>query len=62
MSNRQDQIRTHQDLQTLQGEVNEVFQIALQRGYTAEKTIDVIKAKFDAREEEEMDKEFWEKY
>ena len=56
------EIRRHKGVQALQGEVQDVFRIALQRWYDADRTIDVLKSLFDAREEEEKDKEFWEKY
>lgn len=54
--------KKHQELQELQGKVQEVFIIAFQKQYTAEKTIQVLKCLFDGIEEEELDRQFREKY
>ena len=56
------EIKRHQEVQALQGEVQEVFINEFQRWYNADRTIQVLKSMFDAREEEQKDKEFWEKY
>jgi len=49
-------------LENLEGEIQEVFILAHQRQYTAEKVIDILKTMFNSREEEELDRQFWEKY
>ena len=52
----------HQKVQELQGKVQEVFILAFQNQYTAEKTIQVLQTMFSCIEEEELDRKFWEKY
>jgi hypothetical protein len=49
-------------LEKLEGEIQEVFILAHQRQYTAQKVIDILKTMFSSREEEELDRQFREKY
>lgn len=56
------EIKRHQELQEVQWKVQEVFIIAFQRNYTAQRTIQVLKSMFDNIEEEELDRQFREKY
>ena len=56
------EITRHQQVQELQGKVQEVFRVAFQNQYTAEKTIQVLQTMFSSIEEEELDRQFWEKY
>lgn len=56
------EIARHQELQALQWEVQEVFIMAQQRNLSADRVIDILKTMFDSREEEELDRQFWEKY
>lgn len=56
------EIKRHQELQDIKGKVEEVFIIAGQRQYTAEKTIQVLQTMFDSIQEEELDRKFREKY
>jgi len=53
--------KKHQELQELQGKVQEVFIFAFQNKYTSEKTIQVLKKMFDSLEEEDLDRKFREK-
>lgn len=56
------QITRHQELQTLQGEIQEVFTMAYQRQLSTDRVIDILKSMFTMREEEELDRQFREKY
>ena len=56
------EFKRHQELQELQGKVQEVFIMAFQREYTAERTIQVLQSMFDSINEEELDRQFWIKY
>lgn len=56
------EIARHQELQKLQWEVQEVFIMAQQRKLSSDRVIDILKSMFDTRKEEELDKQFWEKY
>jgi len=58
----QKRIDEHQSVQELQGKVQEIFILAFQREYTAEKTMQVLKTMIDSLEDEELDRKFWEKY
>lgn len=62
MLNIQERIDTHQDLQELQGKVQEIFILAFNNKYTQEKTIQVLQNLFSCIEEENLDRAFREKY
>lgn len=52
----------HHEVQKLQWEIQEIFILAYQRNYTAERVMDILRCMFTTREEEELDKKFWEKH
>jgi len=51
-----------EELNKLQSEIQEVFIMATQKKLSADRVIDILKTMFNSREEEELDRQFWEKY
>lgn len=56
------EIKRHQEVQELQWKIQEIFINAYDKKYDVQKTIDIIKLLFETREDDVLDKKFWERY